>query len=163
MRVSSHLDALIDETARAMTEGAPAGDIPAAVRQRLAGDGRAVPSWRPRLAAAAVALVALLVARSVLFPDTTASVLESRTGSRELTTAVPPGIGSTLRSAELPAAATGGTIVRRTARLSPVALIVVESLEVAPLADSRPMEIEVVELPMPLLADRLDIAPLVIQ
>ncbi len=163
MRGSSHLDALIDETARAMTEGGPAGDIPAAVRRRLASDGRAVRTWRPLLAAAAVALVALVVVRSALLSDTTPSVLESRTSSLELTTAVPAGIGSTLRSAELAAAATGGTILRGTARLSPVPLIVVESLEVAPLADSRPMQIEVVELPMPLRADRLDIAPLVIQ
>ena len=155
MSDSRPIDALIDDTARAMTAGEPPGDIRAAVSMRLTGSRRVI-SWRPRLAAA-VAFGALLVAVNLALRDNGAPPpLQSGTRAGELTIAVPRLSGPRPRLTEPPEA----PAVVRPAQLPLVAPIVVESLDVEPLAGSMPMEIQILDVPMPLLAERLDIQPL---
>jgi hypothetical protein len=162
MSADGHIDRLIEETARGMTEGGPAGDIPAAVRRRLTGGRRATASWRPRLAAAAAA-GAMLVVWNLMSRDPTPPTLQSGTRFGELMVAIPGDLGSRFRRARPVPGAAAPPAARRTAQLPTVAPIVVLSLEVEPLAGSGPMETQIVDVPMPLLADRLEIEPLVIQ
>jgi hypothetical protein len=161
MSADAHIERLIDETARGMTEGAPAGDIPAAVRRHLTGDRRAAATWRPRLAAA-VAAGAVLVMWNLMLPEPAPPTLQSGTRFGELMVAIPGDLGSRVPRAQAVPGPTGPSAARRTAQLPPVAPIVVLSLEVQPLAGSGPMETQIVDVPMPLLADRLEIEPLVI-
>ena len=157
------LDDAIDRAARALTAVRPPASLPAAVRARLGGEGHAVSVWRPRAIGVAVALAAVFVAWSVAIRDTTRPVVESRARSGAWMWAMPGEVGGTRRLPEAGGDADRRMIVRGTPQLSPLAPIVVESLDVAPLADAGPMEIEALDVPMPLLADRLDIEPLVIQ
>ena len=162
MSASRHIDTLIDETARAMTDGAPAGDVRAAVRRRLGDDRRPTASWLLRLATAA-AVGGVLVAWNVTLRERTPPAIESGSRSGELMLAVPGDIGSPFRAAQRVDRASGVAAIRRPAQLTAVVPIVVESLEVEPLAPPGPMETEILDVPMPLLAERLDIEPLVVQ
>ena len=63
------VDAAIDDTARQMTSGEPSGDFRVRVMARIGGRRRVTISWRPVVAAIALAAVLIVVVRVVRQPE----------------------------------------------------------------------------------------------
>jgi hypothetical protein len=142
VNADDRLDGMIDDVARRMTEGAPASELAARVLQRI--DERQQPSRRRRMAwvavpiaAAAVALIALQVAR--LKPDVAS---------------VPTGSRSNLPSAVAPAPEPAGLPERNGADVRSVDRLRPDSADT--MADSSVDALA----PPPLDAPRLDVEPL---
>lgn len=159
------LEDLIDDTARRLTDGAPSPALRVHVRRHVG--SRTLPgrAWRSPLAAgAAVTIVLSVLAARVWLVDGQPGPLEARNElRRDLTLAVP----ATPRSADAAAVRTARPVVA-TRRVSPAPLPVVTPIAInpmdrLPLLDPGMVEVELVEVPMPLRADRVEIEPLVIE
>ena|SRR5687767_11350553 len=159
-----HLDTLIDDTARAMTNGAPPASLRAAIRQRIDRPTHSRFSWQMSLAAASVALVALITGRALLETPEAPARPESEV---VVATALPaPRIAvPATRAPDTAPTPTG--IDRQVAReprpLVPAQPIVVRPIALEPLADVRPLELELMEVPMPLRAEWVEIERLVFE
>lgn len=159
-----HLDALIDDTARAMTAGMPAASLRVAVRQRIDARTRKRPVWQVGAAAATMAAAALLI----IVVGRTVSGPPAREQVATLAGGLPAGesvvaLATPLADALTPSSASD---VRRAARvtpLSPAQPVVVQAIALEPLADVRPVELELMEVPMPLRAEWVEIERLVFE
>jgi hypothetical protein len=176
------LDALIDDTARSMTDGRPPVTLRAAVRERLEPPGRAgwsVPVWQAGVAAGSLAVVVLLIVGRTLLPLDVAQddvpppsglgvARESRpTEEGRLAAAsvaapredAPQEAGTPLPT-RAPIAAPGDPAV---APLPPGALLVVDALVLEPLEPQGAVELELVEEPMPLQAEWVQLEPITLE
>ena len=180
------LDALIDDTARSMTDGRPPVTLRAAVRERLDQPGRAgwsVPVWQAGVAAGSLAVVVLLIAGRTWSPFDAAQgdppspsgfgvARESRPTEEGRLAAAPvaapredaPQEAGTLLPARAsdpaPLAARGDTAV---APLPPGALLVVDALVLEPLEPQGAVALELVEEPMPLQAEWVQLEPITLE
>ena len=159
------LEALIDETAQAMTDAPARRAIAEGVRARIAaGGGRGVPLWIPALAT--TALVLLVVVSVARWPRTTpaaASLPSTRTAVQDLALRAPA-----------PAVAAGDLsgsaqrVVARAAMPRPAARPVAATEAIAPL-DVMPLVIEPLAEPQLIAIDTstqvmpIDIEPLRIE
>jgi hypothetical protein len=175
------LDALIDETARSMTAGAPSPALRVGVREGIdAMTRRPAPQrWRLAAAVASLAIVGVIAGRALLDvpggpadpPRDVEATVTTRAPASDSTTRVPApeelespntrpvlsaGLTATVAVAALPAAPASES------SLSPEEFVVVEPLLAEPV-DDRPMELELMETPMPLRAEWVEIEPLFIQ
>ena len=157
-----HLDALIDDAARAMTAGSPPASLRDAVRRRIDRPARTwwrVPMWQAGMAAASIVLVGVIVGRTLSGPfgePDTARPFEARE--------------ATVAPLAMPAADTPppqtqvvGRFAREARPLVPAQPIVVQPIALEPLADVHPVELELMEVPMPLRAEWVEIERLVFE
>ena len=175
------LDALIDETARSMTAGAPSPALRVAVREGLdAVTRRPAPQrWRLAAALASLAIVGVIAGRALWDltggpaspPRNVEATGTTRAPASDSTMRVPaprelgsPDTGPVL-SAGPTATAAGVALPAAPAAessLSPEEFVVVEPSPAEAL-DDRPVELELMETPMPLRAEWVEIEPLFIQ
>jgi hypothetical protein len=145
-----HLDALIDDTARAMTAGTPPVSLRAAVRQRIESPARAVWTWQRGLAAASVLVFAFVAGRAWL------TVTGEPAPARTVVATVAPGVEAPVAPSPEPTPA----ITRRVAR--EVRLVAPMPIEIEPLVfqsvDPMVLAVETIAAPMP-----LDIRPIVVE
>jgi hypothetical protein len=181
------IDAVIDDTARAMTEGMPTGSLRDGVRARIAGGVSASTTapgawaWRLGLAAASIAIVVVGVARNVSDPLPAPVVrqpaqdiaLETRTDSDGARVEVvdgnaPPRIAASARR-RADTARTGSTARGfQTAPPDeppedlPFPAMELETVAIEPMA-AEPVTLVEIELPMPLQVQRLNIDPVILE
>jgi hypothetical protein len=179
------IDALIDATARSMTEGLPPISLRAAIRERIAAPRKGLPdvswggvSWsvgrpftgRLALAGGAVAATVLLVvgvgrdeAPTTVrpAPPPVVAVGPPAEAAPRVTTLVPAQPPQRVQSApERPAFPTPvGATADVTGDAEP---IVIELVEVEPLRPD-PLDMELMEIPMPLRAESVQIDPISIE
>jgi len=170
------LDALIDDTARSMTEGAPSPSMRVAIRERVEAPRKGMPHVTGRLVwtgAAAAAVVLLIV--GLEREDAPAPVVP---GSPPAVVAVPDAppppeasIATTPRApaprarvapARVAVPAAPDIMTTEPAVASAEDALVIELVEIEPLV-SEPLELELMEVPMPLRAERIEIDPLPVE
>jgi hypothetical protein len=173
---SDHIGDMIDDVARSMTHAEPAPLLRAAVRARIEQPGRVPASWR--LAAAAAAVAIAIIGARVLFDRSEAPSAPAQVAFR--VEAPPPPAVSAPVVAVAPQRSAGATAARTSAaRASETALVAAvtvsdvpisagdQIVDVQPIAeaalDESPIQLELVETPMPLLAEWVEIEPLSIQ
>ena len=159
-----HLDALIDDTARAMTNAAPPASVRAAIRQRIDRPTHGRFTWQMGLAAASVALVALITGRALF--DTPEA--PARSESELVVATAPPAPRIAVAATRPPDTAPAPTeihrqVTREPRPLVPAQPIVVQPIALEPLADVHPVELELMEVPMPLRAEWVEIERLVFE
>jgi hypothetical protein len=154
---ADHLDALIDDTARAMTAATPPVSLRAAVRQRVARPARTRWNWQAGVATASIVLVALIAGRAWLTvpgePDLPRTAVEE-----VVATAAPEAAGQAV-----PAPVENAP---RTAAIRPVAVnpppppepIAIEPLILDLVDDPMVLAVESIAAPMP-----LDVMPIVVE
>ena len=156
------LDAAIDAAARQLTTGEPSPRMRAGVRERIARRRAAwwgAPAWS--IASAVVAVLVIVVWQRSDAPPSPAGVDRGRDVmlASEVLPLAPPAAPSPVRiRAARPAVRASASA----APLPPHSPLVIGELTIAPL-DEGPVELQVIETPMPLRADRLTFEPLVIQ
>ena len=163
-KASDHFDALIDDTARAMTAGTPPASLRSAIRERIDRSTHSRFVWQMGLAAASVALAALFAGRALL--DTPAP--PARLGSAFVAATVPPAPRIAVLAPRLPDTAPAPMAIDRPVAgeprpLPPALPIVVQPIVLEPLSAAPPVEIEVMEVPMPLRAESVEIERLVFE
>jgi hypothetical protein len=176
------LDALIDETARSMTAGAPSPALRVGVREGIDAMTRrpALQRWRLAAAVASLAIVGVIAGRALLDvpggpadpPRDVEATVTTRAPASDSTTRVPaaaqelelpetrPAV-SAFRTVSAAGAAPPATAVSGSS-FSTEEFVVVEPLPAEPL-DDLPVELELMETPMPLRAEWVEIEPLFIQ
>jgi hypothetical protein len=183
-----HVDELIDEVARSMTQAEPSPLLRDGVRARIAEtspDRGRVPgawAWKSGLAAASIAIVLVVVARdgSSPLPEPGVGQLAQDIPLRARTDAGGVGIADVGQNASMPSAgserrraATARRVSTATARFQtalpdepaeelPFPAVEVETVAIEPLTADAVM-LETIELPMPLQVQRLNIDPVVLQ
>ena len=161
---TDHLDALIDDTDCAMTAGTPPASLRAAVRRRIDRPASGRLTWQMAMAAAAIAFAAFNAGRALLgTPEAPA-----RPESERVVATAPPAprmdVPATRPSDTAPAPPViDREVARESGPLPPVQPIVVQPIALEPLADVRPVELEVMEVPMPLRAESVEIERLVFE
>jgi len=163
-KARDHLDALIDDTARAMTSAAPPASRRAAIRQRIDRPTHGRFTWQMGLAAASLALVALITGRALF--DTPEA--PARPESELVVATAPPPPRIAVPATRPPDTAPAPTeidrqVARESGPLLPAQPIVVQPIALEPLADVRPVELELMEVPMPLRAESVEIERLVFE
>jgi hypothetical protein len=159
-RSRDHVDTLIDDVARSMTEGAPPVSLRAAVRARVEERQQwTAGAWR--VGAAAAAAVFALVVGLAMFgtPGDDTSTRPGTRAERNVVTSPSAARSGTAASTAAPdrtEARPRPATAERAAMLRPSAPVVVAPIDVRPL-DEPPLQIEPMELPMPLRAERLEI------
>jgi len=170
----AELDALIDETARELTSGAPDPALRVRVAERIANRSRTwwrVPVWRPVLAAVVIAVVAVLLWPG---PRRVAPLEERPVASVERApvpgTTAPGGVTASPPEREPETArVTDGPRVESPRAVEPDVLaeagfepLVPEPLIVQPI-DATLVAVDAIQVPMPLWIERLSIEPISIQ
>lgn len=160
-RSPDHIDALIDDVARSISEGAPPVSLRAAVRARIGHrQQRTFRVWRAGLAAAAM-VAALVVGRAIFdIPSSRPGTLVERNVVRPPSVRPPDAVSSGVPEGTEPGprrVTTNGVPMLR-----PSPPVVMVPIDVRPLEDP-PLQVEMSELPMPLRAEYLEIDPLVFQ
>jgi hypothetical protein len=160
---SDDVDALIDDTARSLSDVSPRASLREGVRVRIGGTRERwrVPVWQPALAGAlAGVLVVMLWPRQR--PDSPAGGLAPRSAAAE----AGPGLAEAPASAELHVPAMAESLgravgeVAETPMPSPVpGATIVAPLEIQPIA-SNLIVVEALSLPMPMALRPVEIAPL---
>src|SRR5687768_12876287 len=159
-----HLDALIDDTARAMTGAAPPASLRAAIRQRIERPTSGRLTWQMGMAAAAIAFAAFIAGRALL--DT--PEVPARPGGELVVATAPPAPRIDVPATRPPDTAPAPPVIdrevaRESGPLPPAQPIVVQPIALEPLADVRPVELELMEVPMPLRAESVEIERLVFE
>lgn len=172
------LDALIDDTAKSLTGGALPGSLRANVRERI-GPTRArrrVPVWQ--MSAAAASATVLIVGWTVLGPSRESDRARPQDASVIATPDAAPPVLAPPQRVTPPERVTPPPVVRAAAsprgvpRPSAIpgvvaasaadAQVVIEPL-VIELLTTEPLDLDLMETPMPLRAELIDIDPIVVQ
>ena len=175
------LDALIDDTAKAMTERSVPASLHASIRQRVDAVGRVDAlgrpftgrrmMWRVGLLAGATAIVLLAVVtrEGGEEPATTVTVAAPQRQVAPIP-APPASVPPVARASRVTRAAEQPAVMEAPPAVAASSLtiaadetaVVIEPLEIEPLAPVL-LEPELIENPVPLRAERIDIEPIVIQ
>jgi hypothetical protein len=154
---ADHLDALIDDTARAMTAATPPVSLRAAVRERIGRPARTPWRWQAALAAASIVLIAIIGGRGWLSvtsePESVRNTVEEG-----IATAAP----AAARNAEpAPVADAPRTTVVRGVAVNPAPPpepIAIEPLVLDLVDDPMVLAVESIAAPLP-----LDVMPIVVE
>src|SRR5687768_6286611 len=138
---TDHLDALIDDTARAMIAGTPPALLRDAVRRRIDRPARrwgGEPMWQAGMAAASIVVVGIIVGRTLSGPFGEPDAARPAEARQATAAAVTIPTSDT----PLPQANVVGPFAREARPLVPAQPIVVQPIALEPLADVRPVELE---------------------
>jgi len=153
-RHHDEIDALIDDTARAMTAGTPPASLRAAIRRRIERPARTLWSWQAGLVAASVVLVAFIGGRAWL--TVTGEPEPGRTTVEEVVATAAPVVEAPVARPPEPTRATA----RRMAREAPLVAPALIEIEPVVLESVEPMVLAVETIPAPM---PLDIRPIVVE
>jgi hypothetical protein len=150
-----YLDALIDDTARAMMAGTPPALLRAAVRQRIERPARTLWTWQTALAAASIMLVAFVAARAWL------TVTGEPELARPVVATVEPVAEAPLPRPPEPTPAITRRVAREALLVDPTP-IEIEPLVLQPV-DPMVLAVETIAAPMPLNIRPIVVEPLSLQ
>jgi hypothetical protein len=156
------IDALIDDTARAMTAGTPPPSLRAAIRQRIDRPSRVfwrTPMWQTGMAAASIVIVAFIGGRAWL-PVTVEPELGRTTVEEVIATGAPP-VEAPVARPPAPTRAIARSVAREAPLEAPM------PIEIEPLVlqsvDPMVLAVKTITAPMPLNVMPIVVEPLSMQ
>ena len=167
-RTPDPLDALIDDVAQTMTGEAPPVAMRGRVRERIEQPARTrwhVPAWQAAVGAASLAAVAIVIVGRAMF-GAPGGPNSARPTETQLRPPLEQELTAVTNVPETPVLAEPAPRVVRiaaeTLTLPPEELIVVDPIALEPI-DPPVVAVDVIPVPMPLGAEHIEIAPIVIQ